>query len=118
MFSSLAMRSSRILVFTSAMALERWAARSRAKSSLRICSVFMPCAARARRPRRKEPALGVAFHAAALAVGHVLADAGFQVGKALIGAEFFGKVVVQLGQGPLLDGLHFHVVGHGLAGQF
>ena len=37
--------------------------------------------------------------------------------KALVVAQLLGKVVVQLGQRALLDGLDFDFVGHGLAGQ-
>ena len=67
--------------------------------------------------RGKQPVLGFAFNAAALAVGHVLANAVFQLGQSLVVAHFLGEVVVQLGHGALLDRLHRHVVGDRLAGQ-
>ncbi len=47
----------------------------------------------------------------------MFADSRFKIGIALVGAELLGKIVVELGQGALLDGLHFHFVGDGLAGQ-
>jgi hypothetical protein len=47
----------------------------------------------------------------------MLADALFQIGIALVRAQFLGEVVIELGQGALFDSLHFHVVGHGFASK-
>ena len=126
---------------TSATALSRWAARRRVKSSLRICSGCIPCAARARRPRSRrvsiwswtsdsgtgkvkllshrgeEVVLGFGLDAAALAGFKVIANALLEIGVALVVAEFLGEVVVELGKNALLDGLDFDIVGDGFAGE-
>ena len=116
--------------FTSAAAPSRWAARSRRKIQLAhlvgVHPLSRKCAQtalqaridlllhqrlgnRKRIPlgeRLKKPILGFALHAAPLAKGKVLADAGFEVGIGLVIADLLGKVVIQLGQGALLDSLY------------
>ena len=67
--------------------------------------------------RGEEMVLGFGFDAAALAGFEVIANALLEIGIALVVAELFGEIVVELGKNALLDGLDFDIVGDGFAGQ-
>ena len=65
----------------------------------------------------KELVLGFGFDVALLAIGEILADAVLESRVVFVVAQLLGEVVIQLGQDALLDCLHLHFVGNGLAGK-
>ena len=67
--------------------------------------------------RGEEMVLGFGLDAATLAGLEIIANALLEIGVALVVAEFFGEVVVQLGKNALLDGLDFDIVSDGFAGE-
>ena len=67
--------------------------------------------------RAKKLILGFRLQAALLAVRQVLANAGFEIGQALISAQLFREIIIKVRQGPFLDGLDLNVISHGLARQ-
>src|SRR5439155_624617 len=65
----------------------------------------------------EEAVFGFGLDAAALAVGHVLANTGLQIVQTFVVSELLGEVVGKFGKGAFFDALDGYVVGDRLIAE-